>query len=95
MIKILQVMEGFEEKVTNIEEEKALDMHRDSSVSVRSQAYSGLQVKGMNMMHRSEAYSVVLKKSVFSWHVPSKHNDQYPGIYADYPKPRSRPPFHN
>lgn len=38
----------------------------------------------------------VEKKSMVSWHVrPPKQHDQLPGIYSDYPKPRSRPPSHN
>jgi len=40
--------------------------------------------------------SAVEKKAVVSWHVrPPKQHDQLPGIYSDYPKPRSRPPSHN
>lgn len=56
--------------------------------------------KGKKHAGNSEAAAAkipaVEKKSMVSWHVrPRKQHDQLPGIYSDYPKPRSRPPSHN
>lgn len=59
------------------------------------QHMKNMHYKAIKSTKQLEIPSHVPKKSSASWSVHQRKEDQNPGFYSDYSRPRTRPPSHN